>query len=427
MLTREENETLCRVGPGTPMGKAMRRYWHPIATSEQLPHPDCAPLRTRLLGEPFVVFRDTAGQVGVLEEYCMHRRVSLALGRVEEGGIRCLYHGWKFACDGRILETPNHSDPRFKEAMRAPAYPVREQSGLIWTYIGPKELEPPFRRFAFDEVPASHRVIHRINVNSNYLQLAEGGVDSSHVGILHTNQVRPSWRQKRSEIDKGMIDAALMEDNAPELEIEDTPFGYHYGAIRAAMGEAGERGLRNIRVTPVILPTLRVIPATFYFFNVFETPMDDYNTATCIVTHSDRPLDYDEITRVVGLHDERFWNRKDCEFRASWDNRLGQNRDGMKDSWTGFSGIQQEDAIMALSSEPIIDRSKESLVAADQAVVRMRRRLLDAVRMNEAGQVPPGADIADLTKVLARDENLARGERWQDLARDHRDFAVAAE
>src|SRR6185312_2900898 len=424
MMTRQENETLCRVGPDTPMGRTMRRYWHPIATSAQLPAPDCAPLRTKLLGENFVVFRDSDGKVGVLDEGCPHRGVSLALGRVEEGGLRCLYHGWKFNVEGRLLETPNHPDPRICDVIKAKAYPVREVSGLIWAYIGDAAKEPPFRRYAFDEVPASNRVIHRIDVQANYLQLAEGGVDSSHVGILHTNQVRPSWRAMRQSSDQGVLDAAVMEDNAPSLEIEDTPFGYHYAAIRQSMAGGGKR---NVRVTPFILPTLRVIPATFYYFNVFETPMDDVSTATYIVTHSDRPLVDEEITKVVGLDDTRFYSRSECAFTATWADRLGQDRASMNQSWTGLWGIQREDAVMALAAGPILDRTKEHLVAADQAVVRLRRRLMDAVKLVESGHAPPGVNLTDLTKVLARDQDVAADVPWQDLAREHQEFAAAAE
>ena len=149
MLTREDNTLICRVGPGTPMGAVMRRYWHPVCTSAQLPAPDCAPLRVRLLGEDFVAFRDTGGRVGVLDELCMHRGASLALGRVEEGGLRCLYHGWKFSVDGALLETPNHNDPKYRERMKAPAYPVREAGGLVWAYLGPKDREPGFAPYAF--------------------------------------------------------------------------------------------------------------------------------------------------------------------------------------------------------------------------------------------------------------------------------------
>ena len=120
MVSKADNETLVRVGPGTEMGEYMRRYWHPVATSAQLPGPDCKPLRTKLLGERFVVFRDSGGRVGVLDELCMHRGASLALGRVEEGGITCLYHGWKFAVDGTVLDTPNHADCAFRERLKAP-------------------------------------------------------------------------------------------------------------------------------------------------------------------------------------------------------------------------------------------------------------------------------------------------------------------
>ncbi|MFD1271690.1 Rieske 2Fe-2S domain-containing protein [Streptomyces kaempferi] len=138
MLTAEENEILTRVGPQTPMGRMMRRFWLPICTSAQLPEADGDPLRMSLLGEPFVVFRDTDGQVGVLEELCMHRGVSLALGRVEQGGIRCLYHGWKFGADGTILDTPNHCNARFRERMKAPAFLVREAADWSGRTSAPK-------------------------------------------------------------------------------------------------------------------------------------------------------------------------------------------------------------------------------------------------------------------------------------------------
>ena len=175
------------------MGQVMRRYWHPIAVSEQLPKPDCDPLRVTLLGQNFVAFRDTEGRVGVLNELCMHRGASLALGRTENNGIRCLYHGWKFGVDGTIQETPNHADPRVRERMKAPCYPVREEGGMIWTYIGDKKKVPPFRRFSFMDAKPINRTVICVNVGCNYLQLWEGGVDSSHVGVLHSNVARPGW------------------------------------------------------------------------------------------------------------------------------------------------------------------------------------------------------------------------------------------
>ena len=188
MLNREDNALICHVGPGTPMGDMMRRYWHPVCTSAQLPVPDGPPLRVRLLGEDFVAFRDTEGRVGLLEELCMHRGASLALGRVEEGGIRCLYHGWKFDVNGTVLETPNHADPKYRARMKAPCFPVREEGGLVWAYVGPKEHEPPFSRYAFMDAQPEHRVVLRINVQCNYLQLVEGGEDST------SGCCTPTWR-----------------------------------------------------------------------------------------------------------------------------------------------------------------------------------------------------------------------------------------
>src|ERR1700741_1568339 len=158
MLNHQQNELLCRVGPDTPMGTMMRRYWHPICTSAQLPEPDTAPLRVRLLGEDYVAFRDSEGRVGVMEELCMHRGASLALGRVEEGGLRCLYHGWKFNVSGGVMETPNHDDKKYRDKLRAPASPGREEGGVIWAYVASKELEPAFSRYAFMDAKAEHRV-----------------------------------------------------------------------------------------------------------------------------------------------------------------------------------------------------------------------------------------------------------------------------
>jgi nitrite reductase/ring-hydroxylating ferredoxin subunit len=181
MLSPADNETLVRVGPGTPMGDVMRRYWRSIALSNDLPKVNSDPLRVKLLGEYFVLFRDSEGRVGMLDELCMHRGASLALGRVEEGGIRCLYHGWKYAIDGTILETANHQDCRLRRNLKAKAYPVIERSDVVWVYIGPKEHQPPFRTFAADMRPDDARFAFRVNTKVNYLALWEGA------SIVHTS------------------------------------------------------------------------------------------------------------------------------------------------------------------------------------------------------------------------------------------------
>lgn len=429
MIKTSENETLTRVGPGTPMGKTMRSYWHPICASEQLPHADCDPLRTKLLGQNFVVFRDSAGKVGVLDEHCMHRGVSLAIGRVEGGGIRCLYHGWKFATDGTILETPNHADERYRKNLKAPAYPVHEAGGMVWTYIGPRDQQPVFPKFPFFDGPDENRVVLRINTNANYLQLFEGGVDSSHVGILHSNRANPTWMKNTftASVDEDYNPGALsVPDNCPTLEAEDTEYGYHYVAKRKAGPQPDGRKAVSIRVTPVILPTCRIIPAPAFQFFVFEVPQDDHWTSTYLLCHGPKAIARADIMRIMGLDDARFWNPKKCDFTADWGNRLGQDRVAMHENWTGFSGIEQEDAILAVSMGPIVDRSKEHLVPADSAVVRLRRRLLEAVRMVEKGEEPIGSRIPDLCHVKALvDTVISAEDDWRDQVKTNR-MSVAA-
>jgi phthalate 4,5-dioxygenase oxygenase subunit len=419
MFSRAENETLTRVGPDTPMGRMMRRYWMPVCTSVQIANSDSAPLRVRLLGECFVAFRDSSGKAGMLDEACMHRGVSLALGRVENGGIRCLYHGWKYGIDGAIHETPNHTDRKFRERLKAPAYPVREAGGLVWAYIGPPEKQPAFPHYGFMDGPDENRVVLRLNTQANYLQMYEGGTDSSHVAILHSNLANPSWMD--DGFTPGVEDfnpgAIAVPDNAPVIELEDTDYGYHYVAKRR--GPAAEDGSEtySIRVTPVILPTGRIIPSPAFQFYVLEIPQDDGKTSTYMICHGQKPISRAEIIRIMGLDDARFWNEKDCEFRTTWDNGMNQDREKMHQNWSGFSGIEQEDAILAASMGAIVDRTKEHLVPADRAVVHLRRRLLESVRRAESGEDPIGLQIGDYSAIQAlADTLIPKSGRWQDIS-----------
>jgi phthalate 4,5-dioxygenase len=417
MVTAAENEILTRVGPGTPMGRMMRRYWLPACASSQLPVPDGPPLHIRLLGEDFVAFRDSSGNVGILEEFCMHRRASLVLGRVEDNGIRCLYHGWKFGRDGTVQETPNHCDDRFKASVRAPAFPTREAGDLVWAYVGPKELEPAFQKYEFFDGPDENRCIFRINVPANYLQLYEGGTDSSHVGILHCNLANPEWKNKASFVpDPGDYTSVALAvgDNAPSVDLENTPYGFHYAAKRRGPDTADGRQTHSTRVTAVILPTGRIIPIAQYQFFVFEVPQDDYKTSTYIVAHGPKPFDRDKMKAVLGLDNPKLWNEKDCEYLATRENRYGQDISRMAETWSGLPGLLPEDASIGVSMTPIVERHKELLVAADSAVVRLRHRLLDSVRLCESGLPPLGVAISDYSNVRSlADTNIPQGEPWQ--------------
>jgi phthalate 4,5-dioxygenase oxygenase subunit len=417
MLSAEENEVLTRVGPETPMGRMMRRFWFPVAASAQLPAPDCDPLRVSLLGESLVVFRDTSGTIGVLEELCMHRCASLALGRVEKGGIRCLYHGWKFATDGTVLDTPNNTNLRSRDRMKAPAFPVREAGGLIWAYLGPKDKQPELPPYSFFDGPDENRVVVRLNTPCNYLQLFEGGVDSSHVGILHSNSANPTWMDDTftqvtdQDYNPGALSSA---DNAPLLEVADTAFGFHYAAKRRGPAAADGSATHSIRITPALLPVTRIIPAPAYQFWVFEVPASDVATSTYLIAHGTKPIDRASILRVLGLK-APLWNERTCDFRASWADGMGQDRSRLTSSWTGYDGIEQEDAVLAITMGPILDRTREHMVAADRAVIHMRRRLLESVKRHEAGGDPIGLGV-DVSAVRSLpDTVIAFGDSWQAL------------
>ena len=298
MLIKEDNDLICRTGPGTPMGNVFRRYWHPICLTAQLPHNDCDPLALKLLGQSFVAFRDTTGKVGLLDERCLHRGTSLALGRVEKCGIRCIYHGWKFDVDGALMDVPNYPDPAYMKKLRAQAYPVREAGGMVWAYIGSADKQPAFPDFAFLELPEEQRYIVRVNLNTNYLQNLEGGLDSSHSSSLHSDFFRPGWND--STIDN------VMDDAAPRLEVEDTEFGYHYASFRTINSEDGKR-IENIRIMPFILPSSRIIPGrrrrsigggeqgvTDIF--IIETPLDDENTSAYMIFYGNQKIDHEGRT-----------------------------------------------------------------------------------------------------------------------------------
>ena len=144
MLSQHDNETLTRVGPGTPMGDLLREYWIPAMLSTELPGPDCDPVRLRLLGEDLVAFRDTNGALGLVDNYCPHRRASLFFGRNEECGIRCVYHGWKFDVNGDCVDMPSEpAESNFKDKVKIKAYKMVERNGMVWAYMGPRAILPP--------------------------------------------------------------------------------------------------------------------------------------------------------------------------------------------------------------------------------------------------------------------------------------------
>src|SRR5581483_11955718 len=171
MLPKDQNELLTRTGADTLMGRFMRRYWVPALLSEEIPEPDCPPAQVRILGEELVAFRDSEGRIGLLDEHCYHRGTSLYYGRNEECGLRCIYHGWKYDVDGRVVDTPAEpADSRFKEKLRITAYPTHEVNGIIFAYMGPPEKQPLFPSYEWTRVPKEQTYVTKSYQACNYLQ-----------------------------------------------------------------------------------------------------------------------------------------------------------------------------------------------------------------------------------------------------------------
>ncbi|MCW5733574.1 MAG: Rieske 2Fe-2S domain-containing protein [Enhydrobacter sp.] len=417
MLSKADNETLCRVGPGTPMGAVFRRFWHPVCLSEQVAKPDGDPVRVEILGERLVAFRDTSGKLGLLEEGCPHRGVSLALGRNEDAGLRCLYHGWKFAVDGTILDMPNCPDLRLARNVKAKTYPIREAGGFLWAYLGPSGKMPAFPTWRFLDIPVEHMRVNRIDADVNYMQQLEGGADTSHVGILHSNFARPGWMTGafNANTDQDNPAALATGDLAPTLAVEDTPFGFHYAAIRQVDGNEAD-GKRNVRVVPIIMPSTRIIPSPAVQFIIFEVPMNDTRTATFAASYrlDGAPVDQWKLNEMSGRHNPQLFDEKTHRYIGTWENRFGQDRARMSEDWSGIKGVVMEDMAMAMSQGAIADRSKEHLVPADQAVVRCRRQLLESARRVADGGDPIGVEV-DVSTIRAIDATVPGNVRWQDL------------
>jgi phenylpropionate dioxygenase-like ring-hydroxylating dioxygenase large terminal subunit len=296
MLSREENEILTRVGPGTHMGDLMRRYWVPVVLSSEL-EAGGRTKRVRILGEDMVAFRTAQGDAGLLGEYCSHRRVSLYFGRVEKDGLRCCYHGWKYGLDGHCLEMPNEApETDFKHAVRHPAYPCRELGGVVWAFMGdPARItEPP--DFEWLHLPDNQRFISKYYQDNNYFQALEGGIDSSHISFLHA-PLSSADRASLKDIERagfGVDTAVESSDRSPRFEVVDTEYGVMIGARRNV---AGDR--YYWRITQFIMPFYTMPPPQDedpILHSHAWVPADDGHLINWTITwHPGRPLKEEEL------------------------------------------------------------------------------------------------------------------------------------
>lgn len=424
MLTSDENDLLCRVGPGTKMGDLLRRYWLPVLVSRDL-EIDGDPKRVRLLGEDLVAFRDSRGNVGLLDELCPHRRASLALGRNEGGAIECLYHGWRIDCTGKILDTPvEPEESTFKDRISATAYRTCEAGGVIWAYLGPAELEPPRPSFYFTQVPAERTIMTRIQTHSNWTQGLEGVIDSAHTNILHQNLVRPATGLGEQTIAQNNgIFSRPSNDSRPRMEVEDTPYGFRYCAIRKPI--VGADAQRYIRISLFVAPIFVLFPAPkgWVWMQGF-TPVDDEHTIFWNFQVSDVALTDGERAEKaaatlmrpgVDLDEQLRWGR-------NRENNWLQDRAAMRNggNFTGFTAVNYEDIVVQESMGPMLDRTKEHLGVSDTAVIRFRRMMIDAARRLATGGEPLGY------AGLGSQGDLRAAERLLDIEADWREIEPQA-
>jgi phthalate 4,5-dioxygenase oxygenase subunit len=390
MLSKENNDLITQTGPGTPGGKLLRSYWQPIVTAEEMPAGG-DPKPIRIMSEDLVLFRDDDNRLGLIGLHCPHRGTDLSYGRVEDGGLRCLYHGWAFDVNGNCIDQPAEpEDKKFCHKVRHTAYPVQEKGGVIWTYMG--EGEPPLiPDLPFLTPPEENRAVFRVEQDCNWVQALEGSIDPSHVSYLH-GMGGATDPDDPDDID--LAGVAKLDDH-PSLEIQRLRYGARICALRKL-----PNGRSHLRVTNYVYPNATALPNNVSAGGDgkpprgtgcggrYYVPIDD--THHCryeFVSTYDEPIDKDSHrARRVGNVTE------DLRHVRSAANRYLQDRDEMKTKT--FAGLgpyfPAHDCFAIESQGAIQDRTTEHLGVTDIAVIEMRKAIIDAIQKMQEGAEAPG-------------------------------------
>src|SRR3954468_25019713 len=424
MLPKDDNEILCRVGPGTPMGNLLRQYWFPAMPSYELASPDGPPIKVRLLGEDLVAFRDTSGRVGLVANSCPHRGASLFFGRNEEDGLRCVYHGWKFDVSGVCTDMPSEpAESNFKSKVKVRAYHARDINHMIWVYMGPREVPPPLPNFEILNLPADQVNEPSIMMEeANWFQNLEGDIDSSHIDYLHGRLHKDVYAAG------GGIRGFYSLDRAPQLEVIPTDYGAYY----SARPKWDDEGNYWHRVSQYIFPFHTMIAASTpdqVHLRSF-IPLDDHY---CMLisqqghlkrsfTEEDRARARDSFSLAGGYMD------RNSDPRSRYFTKAHKGNDYLRDyeleKTTQFCGILfagnlQDRAMTELMCnedgiEPIYDRSKEHLGTTDRMVIAVRRMLIAAAKkMRDEGVLPANVDTVRLDRVRSVSAILPDNADWQ--------------
>jgi phenylpropionate dioxygenase-like ring-hydroxylating dioxygenase large terminal subunit len=415
MLKKEQSNLLTQTGPGTPAGRLFRSYWIPALLAAELPGNDCPPVRVKLLSERLVAFRDSQGQLGLMDEFCAHRGVSLWFGRNEENGLRCAYHGWKYDHTGQCIEVPSEPvESGFCKKIKLKSYPLVERGGVLWTYLGPSDKQPQLPEWEFALVPAEQSFTSKRIQESNWLQAMEGGIDSSHVSFLHRGDLDsdPLFRGTKAN-------QYNLRDTRPVFEVVESPGGLYIGVRRDA-----DNGNYYWRITQWVMPAFTMIPprGNHPVHGHFWIPIDDENCCTWSFDyHPTRPLTQEQIRAMregKGIHVKyvpgtfRPFANKDNDYLID---RAAQKAGR---TFSGVEGIAMQDASLQESMGPIVDRAKENLVSTDNGIIMARHRLLRAVKaLMDKDTTPPGVDVAH-QRVRSAAVILSPDKPFMDAAKE---------
>jgi phthalate 4,5-dioxygenase len=440
MLSQADNEYLCRIGPGTPMGNLFRQYWLPAVRSDELPAPDCPPMRVKLLGEELIGFRATSGEVGLIQNACPHRGASLFFGRNEEEGLRCVYHGWKFDITGACVDMPSEpAESNFKNKVRARAYPTHERNGIIWAYMGPRETPPPLPDIEanlLNQDPLKINVLHRA---CNWMQGIEGELDTIHAAFLHFGSA------KLEDQAPGSFNFYHIRQRHGKFIVRDTEFGASYGTYRPA-----EDDTYYWRIAHVLFPFYAVPPqgalGPKVQMNAY-VPMDDEHTLQweIMINVEERPrssfgaemagsTSREEQARTQQGQQSRRPGSVYLPQSTDWYGRFNLDQNLANDylvdreaqrsgkSFSGIPGVRQQDMAVTETMGPIYERSREHLGTTDSMIIRARRRWIAAARaLEEQGILPPGVDEPAIYRQRSGEVVLPRSVDWWEGSRELRE------
>ena len=416
MIAAEENQLLTQTDPGTPCGAMMRRYWQPVALSEELPA-GAAPLKVKILGEELALFRDDQGRPGLIGLHCAHRGTDLSYGRVEDGGLRCLYHGWLYDICGRVIDQPGEpGGGANKSAIRHLAYPCQEVGGVILTYMGPGE-PPLLPNYEFLTVAPEYRTVVKAYYECNYLQGNEGNIDPVHLSFLHQYLSEAQVARLRVvESVKATDNTLLAKDVAPAIEVEVTNFGVRIYTTRDAGADK-----RYLRVTNFVMPNLSAFGGSTVgdgYAVHWHVPIDDRHHWKYIFAFS-RTSELDEFLRTRS----RAELGVDYRLTKNAANRYQQDRASMKtQTFTGLgTNFQVHDAFATESQGPVQNRTEENLVSSDKAIVAARKLILNAIRDVQAGRDPQhvirDANANRFPNLVVISDVIAKSMDWKEYTR----------